>query len=129
MNKDKGKRSSEMKKILLAVLLFNVFACIDSTEKKCRIILKEEEKAMMAQQNMPQATSQEQLMENTVKSYNEAIIRQAKLYDIVFEKKTKKEDLPLVTVEDLQSGMGLLTMIGGAVYKNEIAKYYATFCR
>jgi len=120
-------------KCLLIVLLLSAFAYSQSMKKKCKIILEEEEKAMMAQQDIPQsfsqATSPEQLIEASVKTYNEAVIRHAKLYDIVFERKTKKEDLPLVTAEEVRSGEGLLKMMGGAMYKNEIAKYYVTFCQ
>ena len=121
-----------MKKILLIVLLFSAFAYSQSMKKKCKIILEEEEKAMMAEQDMAkslsQVTSKEELLEATVKLYNEALIRWVKLYDIVFERKTKKEEMPLITAEEAQSGAGLLKIIGGDMYKNEIARYYATFC-
>ena len=119
-------------KCLLIVLLLSAFAYSQSMKKKCRIIIEEEEKAMMAEQDMAkslsQVTSKEELLETTVKSYNEAVIRWVKLYDIVFERKTKKEDMPLVTAEEAQSGEGLLKIIGGNMYKNEIARYYITFC-
>ena len=121
-----------MKKILLIVSLFSAFAYSESMKKKCRIIIEEEEKAMMAEQDMAkslsQVTSKEELLEATVKLYNEALIRWVKLYDIVFERKTKKEEMPLITAEEAQSGAGLLKIIGGDMYKNEITRYYATFC-